>query len=82
MSQWLAAGETNWLAPTPELPRRCAAKVRYRQTDQPCLVSHRADGRLLVRFEEPQRAVTPGQYVCFYDDDVCLGGALIEATGS
>lgn len=82
LSEWLAAGETNWLAPAPELPRQCTAKVRYRQTDQPCLVSHRADGRLLVRFEQPQRAVTPGQYVCFYDGDVCLGGALIEATGS
>ncbi len=60
---------------------RCAAKVRYRQTDQPCLVGHRADGRLRVRFEDSQRAVTPGQYVCFYNEEVCLGGGLIEATG-
>ncbi len=81
LSEWLAASEPNWLVPEPKLPMRCAAKVRYRQTDQPCLVGHRADGRLRVRFEDSQRAVTPGQYVCFYNEEVCLGGGLIEATG-
>jgi tRNA-uridine 2-sulfurtransferase len=76
-SSWLLASAPNWLVPGLELPMRCQAKVRYRQTDQPCEVT--AAGALLqVRFDQPQRAVTPGQYVCFYDGDVCLGGALIE----
>jgi len=77
-SDWLAASAVNWLVNPPELPIRCTARIRYRQADQACRVSHRADGLLLVRFDTPQRAVTPGQYVCFYDGDVCLGGGMIE----
>ncbi len=76
---WLAADPANWLVPQPALPLRCTAKIRYRQTDQPATVSARADGRLGVRFDSPQRAVTPGQFVCFYDNDVVLGGAVITA---
>jgi tRNA-uridine 2-sulfurtransferase len=77
-SSALVASSPNWLVPGLQLPLRCRAKVRYRQSDQACAVSAESEGRLMVHFEEPQRAVTPGQYVCFYDDDVCLGGALIE----
>ena len=80
-SNWLAAGDVNWLLKPKVLPLQCAAKIRYRQQDQPCTVSARADGRLLVTFDSPQRAATPGQHVCFYQDQICLGGALIEATG-
>jgi len=81
LTDWLAAGAVNWLQAPDRLPVRCSAKVRYRQADQPCTLTQRADGRLLVRFDRPQRAVTPGQYVCFYAGDLCLGGALIELTG-
>jgi tRNA-specific 2-thiouridylase len=80
-SSWLAAGDLNWLLAPDAFPNRCAAKVRYRQADEPCTLSWRADGRLLVRFDRPQRAVTPGQYVCLYDGDVCLGGGVIELSG-
>jgi tRNA-specific 2-thiouridylase len=80
-SAWLAASDLNWLLAPASFPMRCTAKVRYRQADEPCTLSRRADGRLLVRFERPQRAVTPGQYVCLYEDDVCLGGGVIELTG-
>jgi tRNA-specific 2-thiouridylase len=81
LSSWLSASAVNWLVPPPALPLRCMAKTRYRQVDQPCRISVRADSRLLVRFDSPQRAVTPGQYVCFYQGDICLGGGLIEGTG-
>ncbi|MFW6094612.1 MAG: tRNA 2-thiouridine(34) synthase MnmA [Pseudomonadota bacterium] len=81
-SDTLVASSPNWLVPDPALPRRCTAKVRYRQGDQGCRVELRDDGQLRVVFDTPQRAVTPGQYVCFYDGDVCLGGALIESTAS
>ncbi|NRB39266.1 MAG: tRNA 2-thiouridine(34) synthase MnmA [Pseudomonadales bacterium] len=61
----------------PELPLRCMAKTRYRQPDQGCTLSIKND-YLEVIFDEPQRAVTPGQSVVFYSDDICLGGGVIE----
>ena len=71
----LEASELNWFA-EPRL--ECAAKTRYRQPDQACAVT--LDGaRATVRFERPQRAVTPGQHVAFYCGDECLGGGRIEA---
>ncbi len=59
---------------------RCTAKTRYRQPDQPCTLRVLADGGYEVVFDEPQRAVTPGQSVVFYQDQVCLGGGVIETT--
>ncbi len=56
----------------------CSAKVRYRQTDQPCFARILPDGTLSVRFPEPQRAVTPGQSVVLYQGEECLGGAIIR----
>ena len=75
-STGLAAADLNWLAP----PRqgRCAAKTRYRQPDQPCTVAL-SNGTARVTFDQPQRAVTPGQHVAFYDGEVCLGGGRIES---
>lgn len=64
---------------TPSTPFRCTARTRYRQSDQACTVSVHGDG-LEIRFDEPQRAVTPGQSVVLYDGEVCLGGAVIAAT--
>jgi tRNA-specific 2-thiouridylase len=55
-------------------------KVRYRQADQPALLEPRADGGVLIRFDHPQRAVTPGQYAVAYDGDRCLGGGVIGST--
>ena len=56
---------------------RCSAKVRYRQKDQDCEVEVNYDGSVKVTFDQPQRAITPGQSVVFYADDVCLGGGVI-----
>ncbi len=64
----------------PKLPHRCHAKTRYRQPDQPCVVTEAPTGEITVQFDTPQRAVTPGQSVVFYDDEICLGGGVIERT--
>jgi tRNA-specific 2-thiouridylase len=83
LSNELTAAQTTWVAGNaPARHFRCTAKVRYRQPDQHCVVTVLDDGGLNVRFDEPQRAVTPGQYAVFYMDDDCLGGAVIESTRS
>ena len=76
----LQLSEIDWVAESqPALPLNCMAKTRYRQADQACtLFFNEADGCFQVDFDEPQRAVTPGQSVVFYSDDICLGGGVIE----
>lgn len=70
----------HWIAGAPPaFPLRCEAQVRYRQPPQPCTVVPAADG-IVVRFDTPQRAVTPGQSVVLYRGAECLGGAVIAAT--
>ena len=79
-ANWLRANEVNWLTPA-QLPMQCSAKIRYRQADQECHVSQAADGALLVRFNQPQRAITPGQHIAFYLGEQMLGGATIRIAG-
>jgi tRNA-uridine 2-sulfurtransferase len=78
-SEALVTGAWHWLASPRRQPFRCAVKVRYRQADEPALLEPRADGTVRVRFERPQRAVTPGQYAVAYEGERCLGGAVIES---
>lgn len=76
----LIATEASWIAEHPPhpLPYRCHAKIRYRQADQACTITHIANSRVHVTFDTPQRAVTPRQSIVFYQGDICLGGAIIE----
>ncbi|MCY4045155.1 MAG: tRNA 2-thiouridine(34) synthase MnmA [Cellvibrionales bacterium] len=67
----------DWINSPPNLPIRCTAKTRYRQADQACELVFDGEAFQVV-FDEPQRAVTPGQSVVFYDGDQCLGGGVIE----
>ena len=77
-SQSLTAEQLNWISgEPPALPLRCVAKTRYRQADQACIIKHLNDAACSVHFDAPQRAVTPGQSVVFYQDDECLGGGII-----
>jgi len=78
-SRSLLASAGAWINHQPQdLPLNCTAKVRYRQPDQECQLNILEGGRLQVDFTTPQRAVTPGQYVVFYQHERCLGGAIIE----
>ena len=65
----------------PPLPLLCTAKIRYRQEDVSCKATITSTGKLYVRFRTPQRAITPGQSIVFYDGDTCLGGAVITMRG-
>lgn len=78
-SRTLIANQLDWVNGPPQLPLHCMAKTRYRQPDQACVVNSNDDGSLVVSFAEPQRAVTPGQQVVFYQDERCLGGGVIES---
>ncbi|PLW66865.1 tRNA 2-thiouridine(34) synthase MnmA [Pseudohalioglobus lutimaris] len=76
----LHTSDVYWIAgEAPALPFTCHAKVRYRQADQACTVSRDGEG-YCVQFQQAQRAVTPGQSVVFYRNEVCLGGGVIEQT--
>ncbi len=78
-SQSLTCSHIDWVSgEAPVMPCKLKAKVRYRQQDQSCVLTREADGDYQVTFDHPQRAVTPGQSVVFYDDQVCLGGGVIE----
>lgn len=81
MSHSLTANEAHAIAGQfPAKQFRCHAQIRYRQAGQPCEVTVLDAQQVSVRFDEPQRAVTPGQSVVFYDDDhICLGGAVIRS---
>jgi len=79
---WLVASEIFWVNEPPATPLSCKAKVRYRQDDQDCTLFGTPEEGYRVEFANPQRAVTPGQSVVFYLDDICLGGGVIEDTGN
>ncbi len=83
MSTELSASEVSWVSGNAPASRfACTAKHRYRQPDQACTVSVNEDGTLIVTFDVPQRAVTPGQSIVFYGGEVCLGGAIIDSHNS
>jgi tRNA-specific 2-thiouridylase len=76
----LVAREVNWLSvPEPAGDRRAEVQIRYRHAAAPATLRPREGGRVEVVFDEPQRAITPGQAAVFYDDDACLGGGWIES---
>ena len=63
----------------PLFPLKCTAKFRYRQKDIPVTVYREDENQLKVVYETPVKAVTPGQVAVFYQDDVCLGSAIIQS---
>lgn len=77
-SKTLIAEDMNWIAiENLTEPMRCKARIRYRHTEQPATVYPLPDGKAKVEFDEPQRAITPGQTVVLYDGDTVIGGGTI-----
>ncbi len=74
----LICNDVHWISgQPPNQPLNCHAKIRYQQTDSPCTLHQHEDQSLKVVFTTPQWAITPGQSIVFYQDDICLGGAII-----
>jgi len=81
LSQELQAFDLSWVSGHPPSvgAHGLSAKTRYRQQDASVQVVSSECGRVALRFEEPQWAVTPGQSVVLYEGEVCLGGGVIES---
>ena len=77
-TQTVIADGMDWVSPiAPKVGDTITAKTRYRQQDGECTIIDIDDSSITVHFKEPQRAVTPGQALVFYDGRICLGGATI-----
>jgi len=76
--QELIGDDCNWLVDLDELPSRAHVQIRYNSTAAPAEIDVDTDGRLHVRFDEPQFGVAPGQAVVCYDGERVLGGGWIE----
>ena len=77
--QELIANQVHWISgSSPDKLSGLSAKIRYRQADQNCQLTHITQDRCTVKFDHPQFAITPGQSIVFYKGDECLGGAIID----
>jgi tRNA-specific 2-thiouridylase len=75
----LVARDVNWLSwEGLAAPARARVRIRNRHVPAAATLYPREDGRVEVRFDEPQRAITPGQGVVFYSSDLVAGGGWIE----
>lgn len=75
--QDLIATDLSWISTPPPFPHTCKAKIRYRQSEQSCIITPLSESTAAVHFPVPLRAVTPRQSIVFYDGDICLGGGMI-----
>jgi len=80
LKHFLQASQLHWVAGAPPADTfQATAKIRYRQTTEPCDVHIDDDGQAHVCFPQAQRAITPGQSIVFYQDEICLGGGIIDS---
>jgi tRNA-specific 2-thiouridylase len=88
LSRTLIARDLNWIAidglhdsdADANAPLRVTAKIRHRHEPAPAVLENAPNGEVRVTFDQPQRAITPGQAVVFYDGDIVVGGGWIAET--
>lgn len=74
----LIANQVHWINDLPRsFPLKVYAKTRYRQLEQECIITHIEQDLFKIEFMKAQRAITPGQSVVFYQNEICLGGGII-----
>jgi tRNA-specific 2-thiouridylase len=79
LKKQLHASQLHWVAgKAPADNFSCKAKIRYRQAEESCRV-HIVNQQAVVCFDKPQRAITPGQSIVFYENEICLGGGIIDS---
>ena len=81
MSSECRVVEINWIGKEPTLPMEVHTRIRYRSKEAASMVFPQAESTAMVRFKNPQSAVTPGQGAVFYQDDEILGGGWISPNG-
>jgi len=79
LSNYCEVTNVNWVGPKPNLPLQVGVKFRYRQADNPCLLSFEGE-KVILHYGSPIKAVTPGQFAVFYSGDRLLGGGIIDIT--
>ena len=75
----LKASALHWVRETLSFPVKCQAKIRYRHSPQDATIYQAENGTIRVDFDQPQWAITPGQYVVFYQNDELIASAIIES---
>ena len=75
----LTASNIHWISGDSPTVNNLKAKIRYRGKEKPCEIETLNDNMILVTFKEPCFAITPGQSIVFYENNICLGGGLIES---
>jgi tRNA-specific 2-thiouridylase len=75
----LLCADLQWLVTAPDEPLRCTVRVRHRHADQPATLFVGPNRTARITFDQPQRALTPGQFAVAYSGDLCLGGGTITA---
>ncbi|NLC69195.1 MAG: tRNA 2-thiouridine(34) synthase MnmA, partial [Clostridiaceae bacterium] len=82
LSRTLIAGDLNFISiPAVDKEMRVNAKIRSTAKEAAAIICPLEDGKVKVVFDSPQRAITPGQSVVFYDGDVVVGGGVIASSG-
>ena len=76
--RFLTTSQAHWISGSEPIKEVLTAKIRYRTKDAICRLIEKNKNSLIVEFNEPQFAITPGQSIVFYDKEICLGGAVIE----